>query len=181
MIDPTRDAFDHYLPKSKYPFNSVNLKNLAPSCSKCNSGNKRDDDPLHDKHSGDARRKAFYPFSVVNPEIDVSIAIEDKDWSSLSPEKLSLSIQSGAHPEEVSTWMELFRIEKRYLARCCNSGGGKHWLNHVFSECENYGLSAQQMANADIKSAASEPWAESNFLKKAFLEGCRAAGLFDAE
>ncbi len=38
-FDPTREAFDHYFPKSLYPFNSVNLKNLAPSCNKCNSGN----------------------------------------------------------------------------------------------------------------------------------------------
>ena len=31
-----RDAYDHYLPKSKYPFTSINFKNLIPICEKCN-------------------------------------------------------------------------------------------------------------------------------------------------
>ena len=33
----TREAFDHFLPKSKYPFNSINFKNLPPACHHCNS------------------------------------------------------------------------------------------------------------------------------------------------
>ena len=32
-----REAYDHYLPKGLYPFNSINFKNLVPACHYCNS------------------------------------------------------------------------------------------------------------------------------------------------
>lgn len=176
-FDPTREAFDHYLPKSKYPFNSVNLKNLAPSCYKCNSGNKRDKDPLHDNDHN--RRKAFYPFSEATPDIVLSVAVQCKHWSPLTPAKLSIVFDSTSHCEEISTWKDLFRIEERYLARCCDTGGGLHWLNRVLNERRNYNLSVHDILDAEIKRAGNEPWIESNFLKKAFLEGCQRAGLFD--
>lgn len=174
--DPTREAFDHYLPKGKYPFNSVNLKNLAPSCSKCNSGNKLEQDPLHDKQNN--RRKAFYPFSETPSDITVSVTILEKNWTSPAPEKLSIDIQSVAFSKETDTWKELFRIEQRYASMCCKKIGGSYWINRVLNECHNYNLSVQDMLNAELQAASSSPWTESNFLKKAFLEGCEQAGLF---
>ena len=41
-----RDAYDHYLPKEKYPFNAVNLKNLLPMCSDCNEKWKKTKNPI---------------------------------------------------------------------------------------------------------------------------------------
>ena len=38
----TRPAFDHWFPKSRFPLLSLNLYNLIPSCSICNSGSKGD-------------------------------------------------------------------------------------------------------------------------------------------
>lgn len=38
----TRPAFDHWLPKSQFPLLSLNLYNLIPSCTICNSGAKGD-------------------------------------------------------------------------------------------------------------------------------------------
>lgn len=38
----TRPAFDHWFPKSRFPLLSLNLYNLIPSCSICNSGAKGD-------------------------------------------------------------------------------------------------------------------------------------------
>lgn len=38
----TRPAFDHWFPKSSFPLLSLNLYNLIPSCSICNSGAKGD-------------------------------------------------------------------------------------------------------------------------------------------
>ena len=174
--DPTREAFDHYLPKSKYPFNSVNLKNLAPSCNKCNSGNKRDKDPLHDKHNN--RRKTFYPFSQTQPDITLAVSVIEREWSPLTPEKLSIDIQSTDFQDETNTWKELFRIEQRYAAKCCSPNGGLHWLNRVIDEHQNYNLTRQEMLAAELQSAHSSPWIEANFLKKAFLEGCEQAELF---
>lgn len=174
--DPTREAFDHYLPKGKYPFNSVNLKNLAPSCYKCNSGNKLEQDPLYDKQNN--RRKAFYPFAATQSDIIVSVRILDTNWCDLTPEKLSVDIQSVASPEETNTWKELFRIEQRYVSMCCEKNGGIYWRNRVLNECNNYNLSVQEMLNAELQTAGSSPWVEANFLKKAFLEGCNETGMF---
>jgi hypothetical protein len=178
QFDPTREAFDHYLPKSKYPFNSVNLKNLAPSCNKCNSGNKRDKDPLHNKEGN--RRRAFYPFSKATAGVQISVDIRVKDWENPAPADLEISITSASHFDEMETWNDLFQIKDRYRAKCCDSGGGLYWWTRVLEENENYGLSIRSMLDAEIKTAESNPYAESNFLKKAFLEGCRRAGLFDS-
>lgn len=176
-FDPTREAFDHYLPKSKYPFNSVNLKNLAPSCNKCNSGNKQDKDPLHS--STGERRKAFYPFSTGLIENLVAVDIHSEDWTTPKSEDLTITLSSATHPEEVETWEELFRIKQRYSAKCCDAGGGLYWKKRVLEESENYDLSPQAMLTAEVKSARTSLWAESNFLKVAFLEGCQRAGLFE--
>lgn len=40
-----REAYDHYLPKALYPFNSINFRNLAPACHECNSSYKLSKDP----------------------------------------------------------------------------------------------------------------------------------------
>ena len=38
-----KSAFDHFLPKARYPFLSVSVYNLIPACDRCNSKFKRDD------------------------------------------------------------------------------------------------------------------------------------------
>ncbi|CCK78352.1 HNH endonuclease [Desulfobacula toluolica] len=175
-FDPTREAFDHYLPKSKYPFNSVNLKNLAPSCNKCNSGNKKDKDPLHTKEG--TRRKAFFPFSKVSADVQIRVDVINTNYTDPTPADLNISISSPSHIDEIQTWNDLFQIEERYSARCCSASGGLYWRARVLNECQNYDLSVQEMMDAEVKSAQSNPWSESNFLKIAFLEGCHRAGLF---
>ncbi len=175
--DPTREAFDHYLPKSKYPFNSLNLKNLAPSCYKCNSGNKRDYDPLHDK-SG-TRRKAFYPFCEKIPDISIDINIIKKNWIKLKPEMLSIDLKCATAQEETDTWNELFRIKQRYLAKCCSSSGSKYWFDQIEDECQNYQKTAIEILSHYLEWANKHPWIEANFLRKAFLMGCQRAGFFE--
>jgi len=175
-LDPTREAFDHYLPKSKYPFNSVNLKNLCPICSKCNTGNKADKDPLHDQQQN--RRRAFYPFSTASPDIDVSITLLDKNWEQPTSDKLDLSLHSGTSQDMVETWDDLFSVHQRYLARCCSTQGAEYWINQVLRESENYEKSAQEVLQAQISWSEDSPWIEANFLKAALLKGCERAGLF---
>ncbi|URL13912.1 hypothetical protein LVR30_17055 [Pantoea ananatis] len=41
-----RPAFDHFIPKYKYPFISFSIYNLIPSCTKCNSTYKKTLDPI---------------------------------------------------------------------------------------------------------------------------------------
>ena len=39
-----REAYDHYLPKALYPFNSINFRNLVPACHHCNSSYEASED-----------------------------------------------------------------------------------------------------------------------------------------
>lgn len=178
-FDLTRDAFDHYLPKSKYPFNSVNLGNLCPSCNKCNSGNKRDKDPLRDKDNNP--RKAFYPFADTTPDVAVNVKVKGKEWQRLTDDRIQIELSSEKYDDETKTWSELFRIDSRYSAKCCSKNGGIHWLKRIFDIRENYGVSQEDMLKAEIAAANSAPWVESNFLRAAFLSGCRESGLFEAQ
>lgn len=175
-FDPTRDAFDHYLPKGTYPFNSVNLANLCPSCNKCNSGNKLEQDPIHDAAGN--RRKAFYPFGKTQPDISILATVQVSDWSNPTAEEISVSVASQDYPDEAKTWAEIYSIPCRYAARCCSRSGGTSWRNKILDDCRNYGLDPQQMHQAEVKTAKSSPWAEANFLKVAFLEGCERTGMF---
>lgn len=91
----TRPAFDHWFPKSRFPLLSLNLYNLIPSCSVCNSGAKgdkvfqlgqyvhpyeqKDDDPnfkfvpaIADKDKG-IWHVVLDRDKVANPEVDNTI------------------------------------------------------------------------------------------------------------
>lgn len=175
-FDETRDAFDHFLPKSKYPFNSVNLKNLIPSCNKCNSSYKRDKDPLLDEDGN--RKKAFYPFLSNHPLIDINISIKNDNWNNLTDDDIDVSFGPIEYYEELETWDTLFHVKQRYAAKCSYKNGGKGWLSRVFDESQNYGKTPPEMLDAEIASASQNPWFESQFLKKAFLLGCSNKGLF---
>lgn len=174
--DPTRDAFDHYLPKSKYPFNSVNLRNLCPSCSKCNSDNKRTQDPIHDRDGN--RRKAFYPFRENEPDIQCKVLVKTKNWRQLRDADIEVKFESATQSVETATWQELYRIPERYAAKCCSQNGGLNWLKRVIDESHNYEKTPQEMFVAEMKSATNSPWVDCNFLKKSFLQGCDEMGLF---
>ncbi|MFB2553388.1 HNH endonuclease [Ensifer soli] len=77
-----REAYDHYLPKSIYPFNSINFRNLAPACHECNSSYKLTKDPAH---SGVGRRKAFYPYSESSYLIELDMTLQHCDIDELTP------------------------------------------------------------------------------------------------
>jgi hypothetical protein len=176
--DPTRDAYDHYLPCSKYPFNSVNLKNLAPACGKCNSGNKGDSDPL--AAADGTSRKAFYPYSAAKYAISIQVDIASHRWNGIEPEEMSIALACEGHDQEVETWDALYRVRQRYAAKTSSPSGAAHWVNRVLNEHMNYGRSVREMLEAELSTAGNAPWIEANFLRCAVLEGFDRAGLFDA-
>ena len=181
QFDPTREAFDHYLPKSKYPFNSVNLRNLAPACHKCNSGNKRDKDRLTDNDGN--RRKSFSPYSSFEQFLTITMTLHPDDWGNLTDRDIDLELSSENYPEGTETWDAIYNIKQRYCSRCC---GGEHigsraWLNKVDNESQNYADydGAKLKAYKDEVARAKEsPLSDDNFLRNPFLEACHTAGLF---
>lgn len=175
----TREAYDHFLPKAKYPFNSVNLKNLAPSCNKCNSGNKGEKDPLYDDQG--RRRKAFYPFTTITPDLSLTIDVMRKDWKNLQSDDLSIAYNTQTHQDEITTWRALFGIDQRYKDLCCGSeeNGGKYWLIEIFDEWRKDGRHPDSYLKTLNRQTKNFPFSGMKFIKKAFLDGCHRAGLFD--
>ncbi|WP_432668659.1 HNH endonuclease [Pseudomonas umsongensis] len=165
-FDPSREAYDHYLPSSKYPFNSVNLKNLAPSCYKCNSQSKGAKDPL--LNDAGVRTKAFYPYLSSKYPIKVSVHFKNPHQLPVVADDISITLDCAGHEEEVETWDRLYKVRTRYAAKCL-SVGAKYWLQRVLEEKDNYNLASQDLLTKELDTCKDFPWHDTNFLKNAFL------------
>lgn len=174
-FDPTREAYDHYLPASKYPFNSVNLRNLAPACYKCNSQNKGAKDPLQDEAG--VKRKAFYPYAIDRYPIQVSVHFNPIGQLPATTQDISVDLICAGHDEEVKTWDRLYKIRERYAAKCLSPSGAKYWLQRILDENKNYHHISQDTLNIEREQCDKFPWHESNFLKKACLDESFRSGL----
>ncbi|MGS0691212.1 HNH endonuclease [Shewanella sp. 30m-9] len=177
-----REAYDHYLPKFRYPFNSLNFKNLAPACHECNSAYKLSKDPVLKriiKNEEAKKRKSFYPYSETPCHIDISIVLKSSNVDNLQPNDIAITFWAEHFEEEIETWKDVYGIDERYKAKCCIETDGKAWINRVLEERKNYKLSIEDMFQAEIDTATNQPFSDSNFLKKAFLIGCNDAGIFD--
>lgn len=186
-----REAYDHYLPKNLYPFNSVNFRNLAPMCHECNSTYKLAKDPLYKSKPRDPlfgrenrRRKAIYPYSSSCPIIEISVKINSKDIARLKPENLELEIKAPGYEEQIEVWKELFSVESRYKETYCGKNDGKYWHAQIVDELVGFSDDGQHQSRIREamdklrKRAARNPWADLHFIKLPFLEGCERAGLF---
>jgi hypothetical protein len=175
-----RDAYDHFLPKGIYPFNSINFKNLSPMCYDCNSSYKGAKDLLH---RNAVRRKAFYPFDAAAvPNIQLSIAFSKADISTLTPADITLTLTSAGQQDEVDSWKDVFGIEERYKAKCLEKNDGLYWFEQATEEFANVqvdlgeGFTKDQWVQQLINSAKRKPYAAGNFIKAKYLEACRNVG-----
>lgn len=171
-----REAYDHYLPKYRYPFNSINFRNLAPSCNECNSGYKLSKDPAH---NATGRRKAFYPYSTIGYTIQIQITLQHSDVDRLTPADITLQFGPVALLEKLETWKDVYGIEERYKAKLCGENDGKAWLIQVLDEWRELGRKPSDYLDAVALSARNRPYADSGFLKKPFLDACQQNGCFE--
>ncbi len=179
-----REAYDHFLPKGTYPFNSVNFRNLAPMCHDCNSSYKlqkdpvRHIDPLHNAKIA-TRRRAFYSYATAAPGISIDVALTTTDLANISQADITLTITSPGRAEEVESWKDVFGIDERYKDKFCAKNDGKAWLQQIVEECANsqLNLTSADLLNMVFRSAERAPYDSANFLKKPFLIACKNAGL----
>ncbi len=176
----TREAYDHYLPKSIYPFNPVNFKNLAPMCDKCNSRNKGTKDPIIFQN---IRQLSFYPYAQTHPEIDIRLDLKSKNIKHLKFEDIDLVISSEGHDEEIESWKRVFGIENRYKALCCDKNEGIEWFNTVIDGFENAkelcGITDfDRWVDMKLRDAGRNKLSNFGFLKEPFLRECMSKGLF---
>ncbi len=170
-----REAYDHYLPKGLYPFNSINLRNLTPACHECNSTYKLAKDPL--KNSAGSR-KAFYPYTQGNYRIEISMHFSITDIEHLDSSNIHLQYGPSELAEEIETWKDLFGIEERYKAKCCSESDGKAWLVQVLEEWAEGGQTPEEYLRILSRYTKKRPFVDCGFLKNAFLKACDEIGVF---
>lgn len=119
-----QEDFDHYLPKSIYPFAAANLRNLAPMGHKCNSGYKRNKDILRSDKGN--RRRAFDPYnaypvqlSLINSEISPTVD---------GPFVSSWHLDIAPIAPEIQTWEEIFSIRDRYTTDVLEDRNFRDWI-----------------------------------------------------
>jgi hypothetical protein len=118
----TREAYDHYLPKALYPFNSINFRNLVPACHHCNSSYKTSKDPAYppkDPARAIQRRKVFYPYVGTPYAIELQVSLQHSDIENLTPADINLQFGPTAIGEQIETWKDVYSIEERYKAKLC--------------------------------------------------------------
>lgn len=178
----TREAYDHYLPKGLYPFNSINFHNLVPACHHCNSSYKTSKDPAYtpkDPAGVGHRRKVFYPYADLAYSIDIKVDLNLPDIDQLKPIDIQLEFGPAALGEQIETWKDVYSIDERYKAKCC-SGDAKDWLEQIRILRDAHGIDPNASLHTLQKQTDIAPFANSNFLKQAYLDGCKRAGIFDA-
>ena len=178
-----REAYDHYLPKAIYPFNSINFKNLVPACHHCNSSYKTSKDPAYTpKDPGHLvhRRAVFYPYSTAPHAIDITVELTKADVAKLTPADVNLKFGPAAVNEQIETWRDVYGIEERYKAKLCTENDGKAWLAQVLDEWNELGRDPTDFLLSLELNTRNRPFTDCNFLKKPFLDACQATGLFDA-
>ncbi|OYU45935.1 MAG: hypothetical protein CFE44_04890 [Burkholderiales bacterium PBB4] len=174
-----RDAYDHYLPKFRYPFNTINFRNLAPACHECNSSYKLSKDPIH-IYTGKSvsRRKAFFPYAGAGHSIQIVVTLRHPNIDAILPKDITLQFGPTDVNEEIDTWKEVYGIEERYKAKFCGENDGKYWLTQVLDEWKWDGRLPDDFMTTLARQANDHPFAECRFLKKPFLEACQSIGAF---
>jgi hypothetical protein len=100
------------------------------------------------------------------------------DIDRLTPADIQLTYGPAAAHEEIETWKEVYGIDERYKAKCCESDA-KDWLEQVRILRDTHGIAPEASLVTFQQQTAKAPVANNNFLKSAFLEGCRRSGLFE--
>lgn len=142
-----REALDHYLAESKYPFAAVNLRNLVPMGNKCNSKYKLAQDILYTDDG--ARRKSFYPYSESNIKLSLERSEPFEGEQGLFPLPY-WRIDFEPETEEVTTWNTVFHIQERYQ-RDILDREFMSWLREFSSWCKSANVmpnSEQEIVNA---------------------------------
>lgn len=160
-----REALDHYLAKSRYPFAATNLRNLVPMGYKCNSNYKLAVDVLYD--AAGVRRVAFDPYN--HTKIDV--VLDDSDpFDGSKPNTPRWTIRFDPNVPAVPTWDAVFSIRERYQRDHLDRDFAR-WLTGF----QSWARSANLKADTDEKLVDAlrkyeEHWVASGIQDRAFLK-----------
>lgn len=133
--DDTRDQYDHYLPKSLYPYSSINFLNIVPCCKECNSFDAKGDKDTIAVSTG----KFFYPYDDKHKGISLVVNVRD---DSCNIEKIDWEL-IFENPDnkfnEIESWKTIYSIESRY--RGYINARMIKWYTHYRTYCRSPKLS----------------------------------------
>ncbi|MDT7521077.1 hypothetical protein RAE21_01415 [Rhodoferax sp. TBRC 17198] len=124
------------------------------------------------------RRKAFNPYAPAGQSIQIQVTLQNADIDKMVPADITMQFGPAALSEEIDTWKDVYGIEERYKAKFCGKNDGKYWVMQVIDEWKECGRNPNDFLSALARQAQNRPYAECNFLKKAFLDACRSVGAF---
>lgn len=162
-----REDNDHYLPKSEFPFASVNFKNLVPLCTKCNQKHKKSKNPI------DGGRLAFYPYSTTPYVIEVKASITDSlslDFLKLKTEEVVMSFIGNE--DKIATWNWLFEIKERYTEQICNFSKTELRILSKKNK-KNPAINYSELIDEEIVNLEFDKYDDRKFLKIALFEAVR--------
>ena len=160
-----REALDHYLAKSRYPFAAANLRNLVPMGHKCNSKYKHAVDVLFD--AGGLRRVTFDPYNHTK----LGVVLDDSDpFDGSTPNTPRWTIRFEPDSPAVLTWDSVFSIRERFQRDHLDEGYSA-WLG----EFRNWARSADRRGDTDASlmealTRFEEYCADNGMRDKAFLK-----------
>lgn len=131
-----RPAYDHYLPKEKYPFAAVNFKNLIPCCYQCNSKSKGAVDPCNWSLAG--QKQAKYPFSN---EITLGLTFKFVKENVAAKTPWIVELRNEAD-EAHQTWNMVYKIKDRVSTRV--NLNYVVWLKNSCPDCLRLSVTAQK-------------------------------------
>jgi hypothetical protein len=150
------EDYDHYLPKSRYPFAAANLRNLSPMGGRCNKY-KLNRDVLRD--AAGKRRRAFYPYA--NREVSISLS-KSIPFGGTDPVTPNWRIEFKPDSPECVTWDDLFNLKSR-LKRDVLDQSFQQWLQD-FAAWFRTEYGNAKITNARIK-AALDRYAKNEAIK----------------
>lgn len=106
-----RPQYDHFFPKSIYPYLAVSMYNLVPSCAVCNGG-KSDVDSFKDK-----KRRYLNPY-VEGYGTKTVLQITPKKKKDRIHSYVGLAEEYTVKPESARTWIKMQRIGFKTLGIC---------------------------------------------------------------
>jgi hypothetical protein len=162
-----REAYDHYLPKSEYPFASVNFKNLVPLCYKCNSARKKAKNPIEND------RIAFYPFSKDEHSIGIKCKFIIETNPNLDVVLTNLEVSFSGDEKRIDTWNWLFDIKDQYARKIADNS--KNVLRdlksrHRLAKKKNSATTYEEILQDEIEICEDNKYSDWKFLKLPVLE-----------
>lgn len=132
--DGKKDDYDHWLSKGKYPFSSINFKNLIPMCSRCNQKYKSQKDTLYfqvKKGGKWNRRQVFYPYGNKAKLGGINVSIDKRVSSLKNDNSWGIHLKGDAKlTGEIESWDQIFDIKSRYKNRI-KIRYKRSWYEHV--------------------------------------------------